>query len=161
MKKRLLIGALALGLITPVAFAQTVIQNQVSGNEVWPAAQSPGGSSEWLNINTVSGRTANVVGTISGSAVIPTLLSDGGNWLITAQPSAATITLPASPVPRGAIVGICNTTASAWATNVVTVAGNTGQTSPVGATATITTLAAGSCARYQFNLSNMAWYRVQ
>lgn len=160
MRKWLLIGAIAVGLMAPLA-AQTVIQSQVSGNEVWSAAQGPGGSSAFLNINTVSGRNQPLVGTISGNLTIAASIADGGDFLVTAQPSAATITMPPLPIPNGAIIGICNTSASAWATNAVTVAGNTNQTSPVGATATITTLAAGTCARYQWVQSTAAWYRVQ
>lgn len=162
MKKRLLIGALALGLMAPVAYAQTVIQNQITGNEVWSAAQGPGGPSNWLWIRTVQGGTSVQTGTVTGNTTISGNLSDGGNFIITAQPSAAVITMPANPVPNGAIVHICNGTNSAFATNAVTVAANSGQTMvPTGASITLTTLAAASCVGYQFNLANTSWYKVQ
>lgn len=162
MRNLLAIAALIVGLFAPqLTFAQSVIQNQISGNEVWPAAQGPGGSSAWLSINTVRGGTSVATATVTGNVTLPTSFRNGGNYIVTVQPSAATITMPPSPVINGAIIGICNPTAAPWATNVVTVAGNTGQTSPAGATATLTTLAAGTCAQYQFNLANTTWYRVQ
>jgi hypothetical protein len=70
--------------------------------------------------------------------------------------------MPASPVVDGAVVRICNGTNSAFATNVVTVAANTGQTMvPTGAAVTLTTLAANTCVAYQFVLANTSWYKVQ
>lgn len=162
MLKRLLIGAACwLGLIAPT-FAQTVVQNQISGNEVWSAAQGPGGPSQWLWIRTVQGGTSVQTGTVTGATTISNNLADGGNFIITAQPSAAVITMPKSPVPNGAVVRICNGTNAAFATNVVTVAANSSQTMvPTGAAITLTTLAAATCVGYQFNLANTSWYKVQ
>lgn len=156
--RRLLLSLALAGLIVSPAAGQ-IVQNQVSGNEVWVAQQGPGGPSSYIGINTVSGRTANIVGTISASATISSVLNQGGDFLVTAQPSAATLTFPPLPIPDGAIIRICNTTSSAWATNVVTVAGNTGQTSPTNAT--ITTTAAGTCAGFQWNQASAKWYKVQ
>lgn len=157
--RKLLAIALAVGLYAPLAHAQTVIQNQISGNEVWSAAQGPGGASQWLGINTVSGRRSILTATVTGAVTLPTSLRNGGNYIVTAQPSAAVITMPPSPIINGAIIGICNPTAAAYATNAVTVAGNTNQTSPTNNT--ITTLGAGACASFQFNLANTTWYRIQ
>jgi hypothetical protein len=115
-----------------------------------------------LWIRTVQGGTSVQTGTVTGNTTISGNLSDGGNFIITAQPSAAVITMPANPVPNGAIVHICNGTNSAFATNAVTVAANSGQTMvPTGASITLTTLAAASCVGYQFNLANTSWYKVQ
>lgn len=159
--KKLLIGACVwLGLIAPT-IAQTVTQNQISGNEVWSAAQGPGGPSGWLWIRTVQGGTSILTTTVTGATTIGGILSDGGNMILTAQPSAAVITMPANPVPSGSVVRICNGTNTAFATNVVTVAANSGQTMvPTGAAITLTTLAANTCVGYQFNLSNTSWYKV-
>lgn len=171
------IGALALCAGVAVAQIAVIGQNQFSGNEVWRAAQGPGGPEQFISLNSVRGGTANTVLTAvtgsftvgaasanftlaSGSSAAAT--SDGGNVIITAQPSAATITLPASPVPDGSIVGVCNGTNSAFATNVVTVAANTSQTLvPTGANITLTTLAADTCFKYQWVQANTSWYRVQ
>jgi hypothetical protein len=89
-----------------------------------------------------------------------TQLRYGGNLVITAQPLAATITLPPNPVQDGAIVGACNPTATPFATNVVTLAANTGQTVSGGAVA-LTTLAANTCVYVQFNRPNTTWFRIQ
>jgi hypothetical protein len=171
--RSLLVGALV-ALTFSSAGAQTITQSTVSGNECWNAGQGPGGTSAFLCLNTARGGTANaVLSAVSGSFTIGaatgnftntsspnmTQVVDGGNVLITAQPSAATITLPPNPVPDGAIIGVCNASGAAWATNVVTLAANTSQTLAVAAT--LTTLAAGACAREQFNFNNSTWYRVQ
>lgn len=159
--KKLLIGACVwLGLIAPT-IAQTVTQSQISGNEVWSAAQGPGGPSSWLWIRTVRGGTSILTTTVTGATTVGGILADGGNMVLTAQPSAAVITMPANPVPNGSVVKICNGTNTAFATNVVTVAANSGQTMvPTGAAVTLTTLAANTCVGYQFNLSNTSWYKV-
>jgi hypothetical protein len=119
-------------------------------------------------LNIVRGGTAAVVATsVAGSFTIgataaQAAITDGGNLIITAQPAAATITLPANPVIDGGVVGICNGTNSAFATNVVTVAANSGQTLvPTGAAITLTTLAAATCVRYQWTQPTLSWYKVQ
>ncbi len=166
MRKLLLAGlGGALGLLLYAANAQQIGQTTLSGNECWNAGQGPGGTTTgFVCANVVRNSTANVATTVGGSVTIGTTagltaLAQGGNLLITAQPSAATITLPPNPVPDGAIVGVCNVTGGAFATNVVTLAANTGQT--LAQAATLTTLAAGTCAREQFNLAATTWYRVQ
>lgn len=161
--------AFAVGL-----WAQTVTQQTLSGNECWNAGQGPGGPSSFICVNLVRGSTPNaILSAVTGSLTIgstsgnftltgsPTMaaLADGGNVLVTAQPAAATWTWPANPIPDGAIVGVCNVTSAAWATNAQTPAANTGQT--MNTTAVFTTLAAGTCLRYQWNLSQLTWYKVQ
>lgn len=164
MKKLAMVVGALFALTMGCAQAQPIGQNQVTGNECWNAGQGPGGPSQFLCLNTARGGTANSVGTIGGAVTLGTTttapaINDGGNFLVTAQPSAATVTWPPNPVPDGAIVGVCNVTGSAWATNVLTPAANTGQT--MNTTAAFTTLAAGSCVRYQWNQANATWYRVQ
>lgn len=159
MRKLLVAAALLGGLYALPSSAQPVVQNQLSGNEVWSAAQGPGGQSAFLGVNTVRGGTQAITGTVTGNVTLARALANGGNLIVTAQPSAATITLPANPVVDGAIVGVCNGTASAFATNVVTLAANSNQT--LVQTVTLTTLGAGACARVQWNQSGAKWYRVQ
>lgn len=168
MRKWLQIGVMAVGLLAPPvgAQAQAIVQDTLTGNEVWNAGQGPGGPSGFISSNVVRNSIEHQTGTIAGAITLGTTagwtsLRWGGNALITAQPTAAVVTLPPNPFPDGGIVGYCNVTASAFATNVVTVAGNTGQTSPTGANATVTTQAAGTCARFVFNRANTTWYRVQ
>jgi hypothetical protein len=153
-----LVGAAFAALATTLS-AQPVSQNQLSGNECWSVGQGPGGPSQYLCINVARGGTANLVTTVTGAVTIGGVIAAGGNMLVTAQPSAAVITMPPNPVPDGAIVGVCNTTAAAWVTNAVTLSANTGQT--LAQTATLTTLAAGTCAREQWNQATATWYRVQ
>jgi hypothetical protein len=153
-----LVGAALVALSTAL-WAQPVSQNQLSGNECWSAAQGPGGQSQFLCINVARGGTANLVTTVTGAVTISGVIATGGNMLVTAQPSAAVITMPPNPVPDGAIVGVCNTLNAPWATNVVTLAANTNQT--LAQTATLTTLAAGTCVREQWNQATATWYRVQ
>jgi hypothetical protein len=157
MRKWMVAGAL---LALALAAQAQIAQNQVTGNECWNVGQGPGGPGGLLCLNVASSRTNNsVLASVPGSFTVTT---SGGNTFITAQPLAATITLPPNPVVDGAIYGFCNGTNSAFATNVVTVAANTGQTMvPTGAAVALTTLAANSCARFQWNQSGTSWYRIQ
>jgi hypothetical protein len=158
MRKWLLVGALGVGLIAPHAYAQSV-QNTLTGNETWNAGQGPGGTGRYITSNLVRGSEPHALATIGGATTLSNSFRFGGNLIITAQPSAAVITTPSSPVADGAVVGVCNGTASAFATNAVTMAANTGQT--LKQTITLTTLAAGICQKLQYNLSNTTWYRIQ
>lgn len=164
MKRWLLALALCWGFTAP-ATAQSVIWQDLSGNECWNAGQGPGGPSQFLCADVLRNSRQIVTTTIAAAITVGvstglTALRYGGNLIVTAQPLAAVITLPPNPFPDGGIVGICNPTAAAYSGNVVTVAGNTGQTSPVGATATITALSAGNCVLFQFNRPNTTWYRI-
>lgn len=163
MRKHLLAIALAVGLIAPLAHAQSVTQNNLSGNECWQAGQGPGGPGSYICSNLVRNSEAQVTTTVTGSLTIGTgataSLIDGGNLLVTAQPAAATITLPPNPFTDGGIVSICNVTAAAWATNVVTVVANTGQTLAIAAP--LTTMGAGTCASFQFSRPTTNWYRIR
>jgi hypothetical protein len=157
MRRVVLAGALV--AFATWASAQGVVQPTLSGNETWQAGQGPGGPSSYITSNLVRNSTTNILTTVTGSVTLSSPINFGGNVIISAQPSAATITLPANPIPDGAIVGICNGTGSAFATNAVTLAANTGQT--LAQTVTLTTLGAGTCARVQFHLANTHWYRIQ
>lgn len=171
-----LLGAAIAALTSTWLFAQPVVQNQVTGQECWQVGQGPGGPGQYICLNLTRSTTSNVVLTaVSGSFTVGTAtgttvasgsnaanVADGGSVIITAQPSVATITMPANPLVDGAVVRICNGTTSAFATNAVTVAANTGQTMvPTGASITLTTLAASTCVAYQFVQANTSWYKVQ
>lgn len=167
MKKLLILGAVLLGFIAPAA-AQSVIYQDLSGNEAWSAGEGPGGPSQYLTADVLRNSNQIVISpSITAAVTIGvstglTSLRYGGNLMTVLQPLAAVITMPPNPVPDGSIVGICNGTNAAYATNVVTVAANTGQTMvPTGAAITLTTLAAATCVRYQFNRPTTSWYKVQ
>lgn len=165
MRKFLLGLALVGVLIAPPAFAQSLIQDDLSGNEAWNSGQGPGGpSTGFITSNLVRNSTAVVATTVTGAATIGvttglTSLNDGGNLIITAQPAAAVLTLPPNPFTNGGIVGFCNPTAAPFATNVVTLAANSGQT--LSTATALTTLGANACVYVQFNRSNTTWYRIQ
>lgn len=163
MRRLLLVPLLALLGFAP-AVAQPIVQNNLTGNEAWSAGQGPGGPAAYITSGMVRGGTNASLVVIGGSFTIgasasTTAMAEGGTILLAAQPSAATITLPANPVTNGAIISVCNTTAAPFATNVVTLAANTGQTLS-GGSITLTTLAALTCVKVQFNRSNTTWYRV-
>lgn len=163
--KRLLLGAgLAAAVVTVAALAQPIVQNQLTGNECWNAGQGPGGPSSFLCLFTFRGGTNQIVLTIAGSFTIGSTAAQaqmvaGGNLLVTAQPSAATITAPPNPVPDGAVIGYCNVSSGNFATNVVTLVANSSQT--MNTAVTLTTQTAGSCARVQWNQAAATWYRIQ
>lgn len=153
------LGLIALALAGP-ASAQSVVQPTLSGNETWSAGQGPGGPSSYITADLVRNSIDHVLTTVTGAVTIPVAtLPFGGDFIITAQPSAAVITLPPNPIPNGAIFGVCNGTAAAFATNVVTLAANTNQT--LAQTVTLTTLGAGACALEMFDLATTTWYRIQ
>lgn len=167
MRKLLLALALAGGLCSP-ALAQSVGYTDLTGNECWNAGEGIGGPSQWLcsdvlrNSNQIVISPSITAAITIGVSTGTTALRYGGNLMTVLQPLAAVITMPPNPVPDGAIIGICNGTNAAYATNVVTVAANTGQTMvPTGAAITLTTLAAATCVRYQFNRPTTSWYKVQ
>src|SRR5215831_8331106 len=116
MRKALVAGAvLALAFAAGYVVAQPVTYDQVTGNECWSAGQGPGGPARFLCLNLARGGTSvAVLSSVAGSFTIGTGTTagqaDGGNVIITAQPSAATITMPANPVADGSDVGICNGT---------------------------------------------------
>lgn len=175
--KAWLVGAALAALSTTLAVAQPITQNQITGSECWSAGQGPGGPSTFVCVNPVRGSTADtVLSAVSGSFTVGTASGNftvaagssgtnvgagGGSVIITAQPSAGTITLPPNPVVDGAWVRICNGTNAAWTTNAVTVAANAGQTLvPTGAAITLTTQAAASCTGYQWSQGLLSWYKV-
>lgn len=165
MRKYLLVVGAVLAL-TGALWAQAPTQDTTSGNECWNAGQGPGGPSNWLCINLVRNSTAKIVTALTGGnftiggTAATAAIADGGAILVTTQPSpAANITLPANPVPDGAIIAYCNVSNGAFATNVVSFVANTGQT--IATSFQMTTQAAGSCTKVQFNRATTTWYRIQ
>lgn len=178
--RNLALGAAIAALVAGPAiwgWAQSLVQTDLSGNEAWNSGQGPGGpSTGFLATNLVRGGTAQVIlsavtgaftvgapsanVTVTGSPGLANL-AQGGNILLTAQPSAATITLPASPVADGAIVGLCNVTNANFAANAIGFAANTGQTCAAPCSTTTATLGTGVCLKVQFNRSQLTWFKIQ
>jgi hypothetical protein len=164
MRRWLLGGALAVGLLAPLAYAQSVIYTDLSGNECWNAGQSPGGPSSFLCTDVVRNSRQTVAGVVTGSMTFGTgtlaQLRWGGDVIMTAQPLAATTLIaPPNPVPDGAIIGMCNGTASAFATTNIAMTTSISQTM-TGTASSLTDLAASTCHRWQFNRATTTWYRT-
>jgi hypothetical protein len=175
---RLALGGLILGgllAIGGLALAQINIGSQgFFGNEVIEIAQGgPGGPSTFGTVGRISNGRSNAYFsafptasfTIGGANPTGTTVStvgvaSGGVLLFNVtNGTAITITLPANPVIDGTIIGICNVTAAAWATNAVTVSANTSQTIVgTAATQTLTTLAASTCNKWIWSQANADWF---
>lgn len=161
MKRWLLIGALAVGLAAPLAYAQSVVQDNLSGNESWNAGQGPGGPGAYITSNLVRNSVAKVLNAVSGTFGAGALvtLSEGGLVIFTTQPLAATVlTLPPSPVTDGARAGFCNATAGNFATTAISFATSLGQSLTA---ISVTTLTATSCVEVVFDRTTLTWLRTR
>ncbi len=161
LKHTLLAGALAIAL-AGAAWAQSVVQDNLSGNETWNVGQGPGGPGGFITSSQVRMSATKVLNASTGTFGTGALsaLRSGGLVLFTTQPLAAvTLTLPPNPVPDGARAGFCNTTPSIFATTAIAMVTSTGQTLPNAIS--ISALTAISCLELVFNRSNTTWYRIR
>jgi hypothetical protein len=74
--------------------------------------------------------------------------------------SGVVFNLPLTPTD-GAIQSFCNTSNAAFATQVVTITATAPQVFATGATTTLTTLAARTCVKLIYTLSNTTWSQIQ
>lgn len=175
--KKLLLLASALALSGAIAWAQiNITQTGVFGNEFLELQQGtggPGGSSVFttsgrisngrsyayfttfpnasftIGANPAPGTTVNTSGMVTGG-ILAFNVTNG---------TAITITMPATTgLIDGEIIGICNLTAAAWATNAVTVAANTGQSFVGTNIQTLTTLGASGCNKWFWNSAAATWF---
>lgn len=165
MKRRNLLLASVLGLslgLGAIAWAQSIVQDNLSGNEAWNAGQGPGGPTVgFITSNLLRNSVAKVTNAVTGTYGSGALasLSEGGLVLFTTQPLAAVaLTLPPNPVTDGARAGFCNVTPSNFATTAISFASSTGQTLSA---ISITALTATSCVEVIFNRANTTWYRTR
>lgn len=164
MRRWLLGAAVAVGLTAPLAYAQSVIYQDLSGSECWNAGQGPGGPSQFLCSDVLRNSSQVVAGALSGSLTYGTgslaTLRYGGNLLFTTQPVAlTTLITPPNPVQDGAIIGFCNVTGSNFATTSIAVTTSLAQT--LNTSVSVTTLGANACKYLQFNRPNTTWYVIQ
>lgn len=140
-----------------------IAATNLGGNEVLLIQEGgPGGTGTFIPVNVMrnsAGYTTIAGASVTGTVAMP---NNCGRYIITSQPSAATIQLPANPTD-GQMAEVVNGTAAAFATNVVTI--NVG-TSPasvtlVGGAVTITTLGAGASVEFQYSLATNSWYRLR
>jgi hypothetical protein len=117
------------------------------------------GTSAFIVMNTVRNTTGYVA--IAGASVTGTVTIPAGcnRYIITSQPSVATIQLPTAP-SDGQMCEVVNGTAAAFATNAVTVNVAAGPTL-VGGAVTVTTLAAGASVEFQYSLALNTWFRLR
>ena len=97
----------------------------------------------------------------TGTTVSTANMVTGGALLFNVtNGSVITITLPpTTQLIDGEIMAICNVTASAWATNAVTVAANTSQSIVgVAGNTALQTLAASTCNKWVWNGSAATWF---
>jgi hypothetical protein len=165
MKKLLLLGALALGLIAP-AFSQTLPRpGSLTGTEQLKSTCNNGSG-----CNIIFNHVRNTAGYL----LVPTgtTVNSTPNWyasqlIATGAITTWNITLP-NPAPDGMQFSITNGTGSAFTTNTTVTApagGNQAQT--LNATFAGQTLASFGSASWQFtctvvtNCSAGTWYRIQ
>lgn len=154
MKK---LGLLILGAVlgASLAFAQSVVQNQISGNEVWRAAQGPGGPESYISVQSV--RNSSAMTRVSGAGAATTAMTTAQStlmWVGTA-PTTWAVTLPLAPVD-GTIVNISTDTTL---TTMVTVTAASGDT--LNATYASQTLTAVTAVQFQYSAGNRTWYRFR
>ena len=90
MRRWLLTGALLVGLSAPL-LAQSIVQDNLSGNEAWSAGQGPGGPSGFITSNLVRNSIATVLNAVTGTLGTGALatLSEGGWVIYTTQPATS------------------------------------------------------------------------
>ena len=149
-----LAGAVIAALAAAAVAQTTIVQTAISGNEVWRAAQGPGGSESYIGINTV--RNSSNINTTSGSGSA-TSTGTGGTlvWTGTA-PTTWTVTLPTAPANGTKQRVTTHTTL----TSLVTV--QAGGSDTLAATFASQTLTADTTVvAWQYNSANTTWYRIQ
>lgn len=154
MRKRLLWAALAVGLMAPLAvLAQTVISTQINANSVVRVANGPGGTDNWVSVDTISNRTRFI--STTGQIGAATSTASGGilYWIGTA-PTTWAVLMPLNPTAGELVTLVTDTTL----TTMVTVTANTGDT--LHASYTSQTLTALTPVTFQYQLSSRAWFRL-
>lgn len=148
---------LAIGFVlgfAALAFAQSIVQTTISGNEVWVVGQGPGGPGSYIGIDTVRG--SEPIATKSGSGSATSTATPGTTCWVGTAPTTWAVTLPAAPA-NGTIVTLCTDTTL---TTMVTVTAGTGDT--LTTTFSSQTLTANaSFPAWQYFASTKIWYRVQ
>ncbi len=154
MRKWLLRAAIGVGLLTPLAlFAQTVVQNSISGNELFRTQQGQGGTGGLLAINTLRG--SQPITTKSGSGAATSTATPGTLCWVSTAPTTWAVTLPAAPAD-GTVVRLCTDTTL---TTLVTVTAGSGDT--LTTTYNSQTLTANaSFPAWQYKASSKIWYRI-
>lgn len=152
LRHTLLAGALV-ALAIGVAYAQSVVQPTLSGNETWNVGQGPGGPGGFITSNMV--RNSTTFATTSGSGAA-TSTGTGGTLLWTSTaPTTWAVTLPATPADGTSQCLSTDTTL----TSRVTVTAASGDT--LSATFASQTVTAFTPVCWQYVYSSKTWYRTR
>lgn len=164
MRKWLLVGALAVGLLAPLAlFAQSLTPQTFTGGEIIRLTTQSGSTSQ-MTVSQARGSvgyqlvTPTPSGTYSPTAAINSVLFNG-------QPASSTIVnTPVStgdvPLADGQLFQVCNTTSGAFAANTTTLQPASGHVINGGNIA-LTTLASFTCVELTYVLASNTWYRIR
>lgn len=154
MRKPLIIGLISAAVLAAAALAQTgVVQNTISTNEVFRAAQGPGGPEAWIGIQTI--RNGQHLLTTSGSGAATSTAAGGTLMWIGTAPTTWAVTLP-SPAFAGEQVRL---TTDTTLTTMVTV--TAGGSDSLHATYNSQTLTALTPVVFQYRMADTTWYRIQ
>jgi len=153
MRKRLLWAAVLVGLIAPLAIAIAQTSSQINANSVVRVANGPGGTDNWVTVDTISNRSRFI--STTGQTGAATSTASGGTlyWIGTA-PTTWAVTLPLNPTAGELVTLVTDTTL----TTMVTVSAGTGDT--LHATYTSQTLTALTPVTFQYQLSSRVWFRL-
>lgn len=151
--------ALAICCVGAYALAQTVVQQTISGNEVWSVSQGPGGAGSVIGINTVRNGIQFATTSGTGSA---TSTATGGvlEWTGTA-PTTWTVTTPKVAFDGEMIILATDTTLT---TNVTLSAASGQSLHGTYSSMTITASTAGTASpnlEFTYHAANSTWYRIQ
>lgn len=156
-KSWLLGGALALCLAGSALTQVNVIsQNSLSGNEVWKAAQGPGGPEQYLGINQVRNGTALlVVPSVSGNPTTTLTQSNSSVYWVGTAPTTWTVNLPTAPFD-GEVVTVGSDTTLTTMVTVVAAAGTSLNT-----TYASQTISAKTSVEFQYSAGTTKWYQMR
>ena len=151
------IGAAFAALITTLALGQQALN--FTGNETWQV-NTASGSGASMSLN----QSRNTTGyqTVGAGATVASAPTNAVNNLIaTGAITTWNVTLP-NPAFDGELFSVVNSTAAAFTTNTTVTAATTPQNQSLAVAYSGSTLTAnGGSAEWQFQLSNLTWYRVR
>jgi hypothetical protein len=155
--KLLAVGVAIAALTATLAIGQQPLN--FTGNETW-VVNTASGSGVPISLNQARNGTG--YQTVAGGGTVASTPTNAINNLIAIGAITTwNVTLP-NPAFDGELFSVVNGTAAAFTTNVTVTVVNTPQNQTLfGAFTSNTLLANGGGAEWQFQLSNLTWYRVR
>lgn len=154
--RRLLVTVAGVALAAALAWAQPLVPNSWTGNEIFEVQLGgPGGTAAFIQMAQVRNATAAVIAGITTGTFNSTNLM---NRIIFGAALTGAVTLNTPPNPfDGEMMEVVNGTGVAF-TFTITVTASSGQTVNSGALAT---LAPNSSGEFQYVLATTTWYRIR